>query len=806
MNKFTPLMQSERETAPSFQEKGTGELISPVPENVPKAPTSHTKLGQPSKVWAYKDASGKVLFYVCRFNLEGGKKQILPLSLWLDDAGLEWRWKGVPAPRPLYGLDRLAASPESPVVIVEGEKTCDAAGLIFPQSVCVTSCGGSQAVSKTDWTVLRGRKRALIVPDNDAAGLIYAKDVAAIVASYGVAVSIVDIASVKMSNGESLPDKWDVADAVNWPANDLRKVLAGAARPFKSPPSYISWGEFSMSGDGLKLQVTKGRGENQTVEEVQICGALEVLGRSRNPAGHSWGLWARWSDPDRRVHTLQINAAELQGEPAGLCAKLADMGLHINRARQRDFVTYLTGCKTNGRVTLVSRTGWHDIGGNSVFVLPDETFGPLGAENVILDGSAAGPYERKGTLQHWKDTIAKPAGEHLLCVLALSTALAGPLLHLAGQEGGGVHFWGTSSKGKTTLLQILATVWGKGSSSGGYVRSWRATGNALEGVAASATDTALVLDELGQVEGRDAGAAIYGLSNGAGKTRAARDGALRDAKTWRALTISSGEIPVESKLSEDKSKRPRAGQMVRMLDVPIDRTFGVFDHNGGGDAAALAKVFKYEAIHHYGHAGPEFVREIISNGVAEIGDNVRQAVAAFIQKYVPAGSDGQIDRAAQRLGLVAAAGELAIIFGLLPWQSGLARDASAWALCKWIEGRGGVEPMENRQAIEQVRGFIERHGDSRFDNIDIQGASPVNNRLGWMRSRDTAREWLIPSEIWKSEVCNGINATEVAKTLFEQGMLRRGNDGYSSVWKIAGRAQRGFNLTSRILEGASHEG
>ena len=803
MNKFAPLTDEEKTAAPAVKEKETGELVSSVPENAPEVPDFHSKLGQAAKQWAYKDANQNLIFLVSRFNLTNGEKQFLPLSLWREAGGaLQWHWKGIPSPRPLFGLERLAANPESPVVIVEGEKACDAAALVFPGSVCVTSCGGSQAASKTDWTPLRGRKRVLIVPDNDAPGTKYANEVGNIIARLGVAVSIVDLSSIIAPDGSSLPEKWDVADAKDWPAHDLRRALVGAVKPFKAPPSYVSWGGFTMSGDGLCMTVAKGRGDEKTEAEFKISAPVEILGRSRDPSGLSWGRWLRWRDPDGRTHTLHVNDAALHGDPASLCSTLADMGLHIDRAYQRPFVSYLGGCKTESRVTIVKRTGWHDIGGGTVFVLPDETIGPHGAETVILDASATGPYERKGNLKGWQENIAKPAGEHLLCVLAISTALAGVLLHLAGQEGGGVHFWGGSSKGKTTVLQIIATVWGKGSTSGGYMRSWRATANGLEGAAASATDTALILDELGQVEGREAGAAIYGLSNGSGKARADRSGSLREPKTWRVLTISSGEIPVESKLSEDKTKKPRAGQMVRMLDVPITRDFGVFDHDAGGDASKLAKDFKHAALQDYGHAGPEFIRRIVADGAGDVGEDVRQAVAEFITATVPAGSDGQIDRAAQRLGLIAAAGELAVMFGLLPWRVGLAREAAAWALDQWIGGRGGIEPMEVRQAIEQVRGHIEKYGDSRFDSPDNSEASPVNFRLGWRRGDGEAREWLIPSENWKGEICAGINATDAARVLCERGMLKRGNEGFSIVTKISGRATRVFCLTSKILEGS----
>jgi len=70
-------------------------------------------------------------------------------------------------------------------------------------------------------------------------------------------------------------------------------------------------------------------------------------------------------------------------------------------------------------------------------------------------------------------------------------------LGLAGCEGGGLHLLGRSSTGKTTALRLAASVWGRGETPG-FVRAWRATTNGLEGAAAGATDTVLILHELGQ--------------------------------------------------------------------------------------------------------------------------------------------------------------------------------------------------------------------------------------------------------------------------------------------------------------------
>src|SRR5436309_9753800 len=85
--------------------------------------------------------------------------------------------------------------------------------------------------------------------------------------------------------------------------------------------------------------------------------------------------------------------------------RLRALAAHDRLPIQRELVTYLGGVNVKSRVTLVRRTGWHEIAMNQVFVLPNETIGPRGAEQVILHASATGPYEAKGSLQGWQDSI-----------------------------------------------------------------------------------------------------------------------------------------------------------------------------------------------------------------------------------------------------------------------------------------------------------------------------------------------------------------------------------------------------------------
>lgn len=97
--------------------------------------------------WTYRDEAGRVMRHVLRFETADGGKDIRPVTLWrASDGRLSWKFGAGGDGRPLYGLDRLSVRPEAPVLMVEGEKTADAAQARFPWLVAMTWPGGSNAL------------------------------------------------------------------------------------------------------------------------------------------------------------------------------------------------------------------------------------------------------------------------------------------------------------------------------------------------------------------------------------------------------------------------------------------------------------------------------------------------------------------------------------------------------------------------------------------------------------------------------------------------------------------------------------
>ena len=174
-------------------------------------------------------------------------------------------------------------------------------------------------------------------------------------------------------------------------------------------------------------------------------------------------------------------------------------------------------------------------------------------------------------------------------ILAISASFTGPLLRLLHHENIGIHFKGNSSLGKSTALHVANSTWGNPAN----VNTFRATANGLEGIASLHNDRLLCIDELGQISLMEAGQIVYMLGNGVGKGRATQHGLAKKQSTWRLVFISTGELSF-SQVMEEVGSRVKAGQEVRLIEIPADTGIsGLFENlhgfKGGADFATYLK-------------------------------------------------------------------------------------------------------------------------------------------------------------------------------------------------------------------------
>lgn len=512
-------------------------------------------------------------------------------------------------------------------------------------------------------------------------------------------------------------------------------------------------------------------------EWVWLCSPLEIVAHSRNIDGVRWGLLVRVQDPDGVWHEVIVGRDAITGQDEFL-RELCTHGLIVSSARgaKPQMRKLLTLAGPNRRARVTHRTGWH---GETLFMIGGEAIGDQGEEYLIYDGpsDAGDPYKLGGDFEVWRDGIASLGEGNSRLAFSISAAFAGPLLHLLGIEGGGFHWRSRSSDGKTVLLRAAGSVWGKcPGQHKGFLRSWRGTANGLEATALQHNHTLLLLDEIGEVDAKEAGQIAYMLSNGNEKLRGHRQGGARRSESWQLMFLSSGEVSLAQKMAE-AGGGTKAGQDVRLADLPADagKGFGVFEElHGFGSSKDLAEHLERMSNQHYGHAGRLFIHEVARDPEAAAGV-VNKAIDVFARKHTPEGASRQVGRVARRFALVGAAGELATRRGILPWRCNAALGAAERMFKAWIEARGGVGAGENISALSFIRRLLEKDGNTRFalwgaatgQSTDLLGVR------GSPKSEHDGRFFIAPAVLGAECSRAKIDIAHVLTALSDAGAIKR---------------------------------
>lgn len=560
---------------------------------------------------------------------------------------------------------------------------------------------------------------------------------------------------------------------------------------------------FEIRGDRLCALVMVGRGEDTRQEWAPLSSPIRVLAETADEHGRGYGRLLEWQDSAGRVRQWAMPVRSLvprNGDEVFIA--LLDAGLpFVELGHKRKLAAYLMACQPERRITCVERTGWH----GRAYVLPQGAIGPE-AEGVILQttGYAASDFTERGTLAEWQQGVAGLAvGNSRLC-FALSLAFAAPLLSLVGMEGGGFHLKGESTDGKTTIMKAAASVYGNPDR---YSQTWRATGNAIEGIASRRNDALLCLDELGELDGREAGQVAYMLANGQGKGRSKQDGELRERKAWRLLFLSTGELSLEDHAAS-AGQRTQAGMEVRTIQIPSDTgQHGAFEWLHGMEGGrTFADTLKANADHQHGTAFRALVAGLAAD-MEQHREHLRSEIQRLAAELTPKGAGNQVGRAINRFALVAAAGELATRLGVTGWPEGEAVRAVRVCLKAWLAERGHLGNKEDAATLEQVRGFVTAHQYTRFADWFNADHRPAN-MVGYRRVEAEGVSFYVLPPGW-AEITKGRDPKRAAHLCLEAGYLLTGKDRKRLQRKTKlpgmGSGVWVYLLTERVLGGEADD-
>ncbi|MDP5021089.1 MAG: DUF6371 domain-containing protein, partial [Rickettsiaceae bacterium] len=219
-----------------------------------------------SLVHEYKNQDNQLLGYAVRIEDSEGKKQVLPVAFCHNEAKGKSRWqlKGFSdaGMKPIYGLEKIKQHPNKPILIVEGEKTADAAAKLLPDHNVISWMGGAQAVDKVDWSKLANRIVA-IWPDNDKPGIRAAKDIANHIDCHN---GFNGLATIIDTEKLELPKKWDLAD----------KLPQDSIIDKSNLSSIIDNASYNTAKAGKKLELSQaisnkfGNNKNEVLDSIDM--------------------------------------------------------------------------------------------------------------------------------------------------------------------------------------------------------------------------------------------------------------------------------------------------------------------------------------------------------------------------------------------------------------------------------------------------------------------------------------------------------------------------------------------------------
>ncbi|MHB0765816.1 DUF927 domain-containing protein [Stutzerimonas sp. NM35] len=490
----------------------------------------------------------------------------------------------------------------------------------------------------------------------------------------------------------------------------------------------------------------------EIISHEWICGPLHVDAITRSQScSEGYGRLLRFTNLDGSELTWAMPSDLLAGRPEQIVSVLYSRGLKIDYSRRTKIVTYIASQYPLRRVISAAATGWLS---SELFITPLDSIGK-GDAIFQSESSADGEYGKAGTLDGWRQTIGATLPDNPLLQLGLGAALAGTLLApLRIYSGCGFHLLWDSSNGKTTIVMCAASVWGHGNR---FMRKWAGTASGLEGISALRNDCLVALDELGQANPATVGEVVYAVVDGIGKQRAERTGAARKLRRWLAVLLSSGEITLETKMRE-AGKLVRAGQEIRLVTVSAGRTYGAWDNlHGYPEGEILSDALQKASGTNYGHAGPEFVRQLIERGDTE---KLPELLDEIQKRFHP--TSGQSARVARHFAILALALELATTYGLFPLAAGEGTTSMMALFEGWQAGRG-KGPSEDRQILRAISDFLDRHGGSRFQSVGA-GAEVVRDRAGYWERTERGRVYLF-TRSGLHEATSGFELTRVLRAL-----------------------------------------
>lgn len=287
---------------------------------------------------------------------------------------------------------------------------------------------------------------------------------------------------------------------------DYDQYKAEIEQASQSPDSFTASGAtYTTIGGIVRVTTFSKAGPSTRI----VFPEIEIVGEAYKDDGNDSGKIIRFANKIGITFNLLVLDSDLTGKGDKVREALTAAGLKLQSTENRinrflcDYIYFrpLKPLESNPEllpptITWTEKAGWI----KDCFIAGNEIIGP-NKDSIFYQpsGNWRANYDKKGSLDAWRNTVARCARYSPPLMLALSAAFATPLMpwiDWLDQKSSGLHFYSGSSTGKTLTAEVAASVYGEPKTGSGRIVSWSGTANSLEKIAAAHNHSIICLDEL----------------------------------------------------------------------------------------------------------------------------------------------------------------------------------------------------------------------------------------------------------------------------------------------------------------------
>lgn len=568
-----------------------------------------------------------------------------------------------------------------------------------------------------------------------------------------------------------------LADAFGAGAPPPSLIDAAVLASLKTPRGY------EMTPQGVfKLRA----GHDGDLERVPVCAApIFICGRALDVVSKEAKSQIIWRGPSGWT-TRTVNRRTIMD--TSRIISLADFDAPVSSTTISTTVAFLAEFETTNQHTIPviqasTQMGWQSDGG---FLLPDVYYaaGPVGDYRLVpptgLESLTEG-WRTQGTLEGWLK-IVSAARHYPVAMLAIYASLSAPLIKFLDIPSFIVDISGETSGGKTTVLRLAASVWGRPSDAyPSAMYSWDSTQVWIERTAGFLHSLPLILDETKRARHpnivRDV---IYSFCHGQGRGRGNLEG-TRTTSSWQSVLISSGEGMATS-FSQD------AGTRARVLSL-TGKPFGEIADIGG----MVAEQVRDGVMRHFGHFGRLFTHYLVSN--RDNVDDIKAIHTALKNRFVAGANTAVGRRIAGHMATVALAARIAEHIGM--------PHATEDPIAALFDAQAQAASDADRPliALQDVIGWCVMHQTRFYGRHEFDAASnPRVPYAGWMGAWSKAEHWrhiaVVATEMRDYLARQGYDPVEVLQRWQKRGWVD------SKTWstRIQGSVARCYRVQRSAID------